>query len=436
MSLYPNNSNNQNSFRRPDGGWQQSGTPGVPAPKDDREAFFHRYQAIFVEPEPSKAPPPPLPPSRRPRRERQPGRNTPLALMMVLSIVLSGLTGFAGGMGAWILREANTPEAPVHTPAAPLTAIPAIGESIAQVVEGVAPSVVEVTTESAVRDTILGGGVTAGAGSGVILTQDGYIVTNHHVIDKAAKIKVRLSNGTSYDARLVGGDEAADIAVLKVDAAGLPAATLGDSDLLRVGDFALAIGNPLGELGGTVTNGIISALSRQVLVQGNSMTLLQTNAAINSGNSGGGLFNAAGELIGIVNAKSMGSGIEGLGFAIPINNAKPLIDDLITVGYITGRPYLGVNLVTINDAYTAMQYKVQFLGLYVDSVEPGSAAQAAGILAGDCILSADGEKTSTSDQLAGLIASKAVGDRLELQILRNGSTLNLTATLREYVPTS
>ncbi len=421
-------------------GWSQSGQ-GVPpfilGEEPRREEFFRRYQSIFEGPEPPRNTPPSPPP--RPKREKQ-GRGKSMALLVALCMVLSGLTGFAGGYGASVLLDkggasnAVTAAPAPQSPAAPLSAVSPSGVNIAQVAAMAAPSVVEVTTESVTRDSFLGNRVIGGAGSGVIVSQDGYIATNYHVIDGANTIKVRLSDGATHTARLVGGDEAADIAVIKIQAEGLPAAVMGDSDSLVVGDFALAIGNPLGELGGTVTNGIISALSRQVTIDGNTMTLLQTNAAINSGNSGGGLFNANGQLIGIVNAKSMGSGIEGLGFAIPINAAKPLIQDLMTVGYVTGRPYLGVNLINIGDAYTAMRYKVQYLGVYVDSVDEGSADQQAGLRAGDCILSADGQQISSGDQLAAIIAQKSVGDTLALQIMRDGLTQDLTATLAEYIP--
>jgi len=219
---------------------------------------------------------------------------------------------------------------------------------------------------------------------------------------------------------------------------------MGDSDALQIGEYAVVIGNPLGtRFERSVTLGVVSSVARTFTSSGrdrfglrtnNENQMIQVDAAISSGNSGGGLFNANGQLIGIVNAKSMGSGIEGLGFAIPINAAKPLIQDLMTVGYVTGRPYLGVNLINIGDAYTAMRYKVQYLGVYVDSVDEGSAAQQAGLRAGDCILSADGQQISSGDQLAAIIAQKSVGDTLALQIMRDGLTQDLTATLAEYIP--
>ena len=193
--------------------------------------------------------------------------------------------------------------------------------SVAEVVKLVADTVVEITTTNVVTDRFYGQYVTSGAGSGVIISDNGYIITNYHVIEGARSISVRLTDGSEFKASLIGGDVGNDIAVLKISATGLRAAVMGSSKSLVVGQEVVAIGNPLGSLGGTVTNGIISALDRTVVVDGYQMTLMQTNAAINPGNSGGGLFNRAGELIGIVNAKRSDTGIEGLGFAIPIDIA-------------------------------------------------------------------------------------------------------------------
>lgn len=183
---------------------------------------------------------------------------------------------------------------------------------LADIVDETSPSVVEVFTETKQVSNWFQEYVTEGAGSGVVLSEDGYIVTNHHVIDGANTIKVRLSNGQAYTATLTGTDEKTDLAVLKINASGLKAAKLTDSTTVRVGDFVIAIGNPLGELGGTVTEGIISAKDREITIDGETMTLLQTSAAVNPGNSGGGLFNLSGELVGVVNAKSSGNDIEGL----------------------------------------------------------------------------------------------------------------------------
>ena len=208
------------------------------------------------------------------------------------------------------------------------------------------------------------------------------------MVDGANKISVRLKSGTTYSAALVGTDAKTDIAVVKIGASGLQPAVFGDSSKLQVGELAVAIGNPLGQLGGTVTDGIISALDREIDLGDVTMNLLQTNAAINPGNSGGGLFNGKGELIGIVNAKSSGSNIEGLGFAIPINDVKTVISDLMKYGYVQGRIDLGMSFINIPNAQTAMMYRVQQTGLYVQTVTDGSNAASAGFRSGrPCCLS-------------------------------------------------
>lgn len=295
-----------------------------------------------------------------------------------------------------------------------------------------ADSVVEITTESVQTNSMYGNYISSGAGSGVIISKDGYIVTNHHVIDGASKITVTLRNGTSYTGTLVGTDSQTDIAVIKVDANDLTPAVFGDSDKLTVGEEAIAIGNPLGKLGGTVTNGIISALDREITIDGQTMRLLQTNAAINPGNSGGGLFNAAGELIGIVNAKSSGSDIEGLGFAIPINTAKEVIEELISNGYVTGRPSMGISLININDAQTAMSYRVQEFGVYVVKTNVPNSP----FVSGDRIISVEGKEVSTYAEVKSIIEEHKVGDTLSVVISRDGSEQTVEVTLQEMNQTS
>lgn len=307
-------------------------------------------------------------------------------------------------------------------------------------------SVVEIRTEAVVTGSYFRQYVTSGAGSGVIIDPSGDIVTNCHVVENATSITVRLHNGEEYSASLVGTDSATDIAVIRIDANGLTAATLGDSADLFVGDPVVAIGNPLGELGGTVTNGIISALARQISIDGQKMTLLQTNAAINPGNSGGGLFNEAGELIGIVNAKYSDDGIEGLGFAIPINTAKPVIEDLLNYGYARGRVHSGATFVDVHSSYSALYYGVSIYGTYVYSVEADSDAARAGLKSGDILTAIDGTEITSVDMAEAMIAAHNVGDTLELsvtRVTRTGSSfqqkteteeLTLRLVLTEYVP--
>lgn len=303
--------------------------------------------------------------------------------------------------------------------------------SVEQVAALNQPSVVEIKTEKVTNSSFLQQYVQTGAGSGVIISEDGYLITNNHVIDGASTIQVRTSDGTTYDAVLVGTDSKTDVAVLKINASGLTPVTFGDSDTLNVGETAVAIGNPLGELGGTVTNGIISAKDRSITLDNQQMTLLQTNAAINPGNSGGGLFNSRGELIGMVVAKSSGSDVEGLGFAIPSNLVSRIAQELIANGYVTGRPALGVTVLSIENAQTAMQYGVNSLGVYITDVESGSAADKAGMQAGDRIISINNQVVESFADLSAALDNYAVGDTVEIMVSRGGSTVTLSLTLQE-----
>ena len=308
--------------------------------------------------------------------------------------------------------------------------------SVTDIAKKAANSVVEITTEALSTNNWMQQYITTGAGSGVIISTDGYIVTNNHVIDGANKIVVTLKDGTTYNATLVGTDSKADLAVLKIDATNLQAAEFGDSDALEVGELAVAIGNPLGQLGGTVTDGIISALDREITIDGQTMTLLQTNAAINPGNSGGGLFNGQGQLIGVVNAKSSGSDIEGLGFAIPINYAKTVISDLITYGYVQGRIEVGLSLIDIQDTQTAMMYRVNELGTYVTGITEGSSAEQSGFQPGDRIASIDGQEIQTYDDIKAVFDQHKVNDVVSVVVVRNGQQVTLSLILTQYHPAS
>ena len=294
------------------------------------------------------------------------------------------------------------------------------------------PAVVAITTEMTVVDMFGQSGQAVAAGSGFILTADGYIITNNHVIEGATTITVALDDGTFYDAKLVGADAKTDLAVLKVDAKNLPTVYLGSSNDLQVGELAVAIGNPLGTLSGTVTAGIISALDREITLGGENMTLLQTDAAINEGNSGGALFNSFGEVIGINSAKNAGTGVEGLGFAIPVDLARPVIESLIQNGYVLGRPKIGI---TARDVSAQMaEYYSMTEGIYVAEVEPDSAADKAGILAKDIIIAADGQEALTVAALNKIKETKNPGDSLEITLVREGKEMKVTLTLQEAVP--
>ena len=302
--------------------------------------------------------------------------------------------------------------------------------TIKSVVEQCANSVVEIQTESVTNGSNpFQQYVSSGAGSGVILTQDGYIVTNHHVIEDANSITVRTRSGDEYNASLVGSDEQSDLAVLKIDASGLTPAVLGDSTTLEVGDLAIAIGNPLGELGGSVTSGIISALDREMTIDGQTMTLLQTDAAVNPGNSGGGLFNANGDLIGIVNAKSSGENVEGIGFAIPISTATDIIDELIANGEVTSRPTLGVSLYNVEDEMTASQLGVDSTGVYIVQIVDGGAADNAGLRSGDRIVSVDGSEVSSASDVRAALNKHKIGESISITVERNGQTRDFDVAL-------
>ncbi len=275
----------------------------------------------------------------------------------------------------------------------------------------------------------------AASGSGFILTEDGYILTNYHVIEDSDKISVSLYDGTSYDADLVGYDESNDIAVLKVDAEGLLPVVIGNSDYLNVGDPVLAIGNPLGELTFSLTAGTISATDRQVTFSGSvTMDLIQTDCAINSGNSGGALFNLYGEVVGITNAKysgSSGSGasIDNIGFAIPMNTVTGIIKSIIEKGYIS-KPYLGISVSTVGAE--AQSYGIP-AGAAIQSVAQDSPAQKAGLQAGDVIIHINGTTISDSSILVEYVGDSIPGDTLHITLYRQGDTMDITAYVGETI---
>jgi len=285
-----------------------------------------------------------------------------------------------------------------------------------QVTALVSNTVVEVTTETVTTGSYFGQYVTEGAGSGVIIDPTGYIVTCAHVIDGTSKIKIKLNDGTNYDAKLIGKDLESDIAVVKIDGKDLPYASFGDSEKLIVGEEVVAIGNPLGELGGTVTNGIISALDREVEIDSQMYNLLQTNAAINPGNSGGGLFDMQGNLIGVVNAKSSGEYIEGLGFAIPSNDALSIVTELIEKGYVGGRVKLGFLLAQVADDYTAHYYNLTnyFSGYGIYIIE----SESKDFSLGDRMIAIDNITVSNLTDIKKVLKNYSVGDTVTVTVAR------------------
>lgn len=307
--------------------------------------------------------------------------------------------------------------------------------TVQEITDSAKDSVVEIKTESVSSDAWMQQYVTEGAGSGVIITKDGYIMTNNHVIDGAGKITVTTSDEKEYEAKLIGTDSLTDVAVLKINANDLTPVTYGNSDQLDVGDLAVAIGNPLGELGGTVTAGIISALDRQLSIDGKSMTLLQTDSSINPGNSGGGLFNSDGQLIGLVVAKSSGSDVEGLGFAIPINKAADVAQQLMDKGYVSGQPFTGMSYSEIGQNGNMNQLfghggQSQGGAVYIQEVS-GENAKKAGFKSGDLVYAVDDTPITSFNELSSIVTSHKVGDKLKFTVIRNNQKINIKLTLEE-----
>ena len=272
-----------------------------------------------------------------------------------------------------------------------------------------------------------------GSGSGVIISADGYIVTNNHVIENASALTVILNTGTEYKATVVGTDSSTDLAIIKIDAKNLAYAQMGSSSSLRVGETAIAIGNPLGqEFAGTTTQGIISGLNRSVTIDNKTLNLIQTDAAINPGNSGGALVNEYGHLIGINTAKISSNTLEGLGFAIPIDEAKPIIQELMTNGYVTGRPVIGIGgrAVTKEDA-EAYNLKV---GVYVSSMTPNGPAYMSGMKIGDIIVECEGEPIETVDDINKIKNKKSPGDKMTMKVYRKGKYVDISLILGEETP--
>ena len=393
---------------------------------------------------------------------------------MIVALLVVGL--LSGGLGALIvggsqnnLQSSNgaavlaTPEQSTSTPgggtntssaAAPSSGIKMSGsatassyDSTTQMLQNSMASVVGIYIEQTAYS--MNGQETTeetGSGSGVIITSDGYIVTNNHVVEGASGLKVYLQDGTEYEGTVVGADELTDLAVIKIEATGLPAATLGNSSSVLVGETVYAIGNPLGVFTSSVSAGIVSGLNRTLEVEGQNMTLMQTDASVNPGNSGGGLFNANGELIGIVNAKSLGVDVEGLGFAIPIDDAKPVIVDLIDLGYVSGRPFLGITLQEINLVESSGNNQGGYFPFYmpssyvtrvqVMSVMEGGAAQAAGMLVNDIILAINDTEINGSSELAAALYEYKIGDVVTITVQRGSEQVNLQVTLAERPSTA
>ena len=327
------------------------------------------------------------------------------------------------------------------TSKANLISLSSFSDTAIGVASAVQPSVVGISVEYNVSSFFLSQGSTASAsGSGVIISEDGYILTNNHIVNtsssstfyqlsEATKVTVNLyGDETKYEAKIIGTDAETDLAVIKIEKTGLKAAKLGNSDELQVGEFVMAVGNPLG-MQNSVTGGIVSALNREVTDDdGTKYVLIQTDAAINSGNSGGALVNSKGEVVGINTLKMSGTGIEGMGFAIPINSTINIYEQLIKYNKVK-RPYIGITGIDLNEA-TANKYNYP-VGIYIRNVEDFSAAQKAGLKNGDVIVQADGKDVKTMSELNSIKNTHQIGDEMKLKIYRDKNEIEITIELEE-----
>ncbi len=377
------------------------------------------------------------PPHKKPREKRDPKYVTTKSFVIALIVCI--IVSAAVGAGAYALAISHfggtSIDKSVTTTNYNLAKATGSELSIQEIIAKNENSVVAIETESVSTDSWLGQYVTQGAGSGVIYSEDGYILTNNHVISGASSIKVTLHDGTECDASLVAADSQTDVAVIKINKKGLTPVTFSDMSALGVGDLAVAIGNPLGTLSGTATEGIISALEREITIDGKSMSLIQTSASINPGNSGGGLFDQYGNLIGIVVAKSSGSDVEGLGFAIPADNVAKVAKSLIENGYVADRPAAGITIVDLTDYNKAMQYGVSLTGVYIQDVT-GSNAKKAGLQKGDLVYYIDDVKVTDSAVLLKEIQKHKIGDTVTFTVVRDGDILKYDVKLQAAANTN
>lgn len=376
---------------------------------------------------------------QRPVQEMKPVKKNRMGLKVTALALCCALVGGAvGGGTVWAMSRGSGSSTNVNVssrPAAQVSINTVDGQTPmtdAEVYAANVNSVVSINVTGTSGTNFFGQSVqTASAGSGFVLTADGYIVTNYHVVENADTVKVTMYNGDEYDARYVGGDEDYDIAVIKVEAAGLPAVTLGDSTTLNVGDHVLAIGNPLGELTFSMSGGMVSSVNRAINVDGTPFNMIQTDASINPGNSGGPLLNQFGEVVGIVSAKYSSysnESVEGLGFAIPINDVIAMIQDIMTNGYVSNKAYLGATIGTMTQSM-AQQYRYDVSeGAFVYSVEEDGPAAQAGLQLGDVITRIDDTKIASLEDLTAAKKSYSAGDTATLTIYRGGGTTTVELT--------
>ena len=357
---------------------------------------------------------------------------------MIASVMTLGIVGYFDNPAEDAIKKENnfSVNAPFEMEGETYSTVSAQTEkkvlSVEAIAKQVGPSIVGISCTSVVR-TYYGNQTAESIGSGIIISGDGHIVTNYHVIDGAKTITVNLTSGGKYTATVVGGDEKTDIAVVKITATEeLHVAAIGNSDEVEVGSLAVAIGNPMAnELFGTVTAGVISGVNRSMVIEDREMNLIQTDAAISPGNSGGALINKYGEVIGINSVKLVNTSAEGLGFAIPMNEAVPIVQDLVNYGYVKGRPIIGVSIREITKEIAYYNNLPVESGLYVMSVSEGSGAAKAGIARGDIIIKIQGEAVSTSVQMNKIRDKYKAGDKVSVTILRGGKEMTLSLTLTE-----
>lgn len=402
-----------------------------------------------------------VPTEKKPRREKRrerakkPRRGIPVGAAIAMCLVCAILGGaLSFGAGWYFLREQQA-----ANPAQPGTVINMVQPATPQVSTNVVASgaemtptdiyyslaihqVVGVTTE--ITRTNFWGYTSSSAvsGSGFIISENGYILTNYHVIEEAVKgnyqVTVLTYEGTKYDAAVIGFEEDNDVAVLKIEASGLNAATIGDSDGMRVGEMVYPVGNPLGELQYSMTDGMVSALDREIRSYDaatqtyTNINMFQISAAINSGNSGGPVYNSRGEVIGIATAKYSDTGVESLGFAIPIKDAIKIANDLMTAGYVRGKAYLGVDIGTVSAS--AAQYYGLVEGAIVTGVREGTCAERAGLQESDIVVEIDGKPIQTGDELIAAKKDYRAGDSAVLKIYRGGEYYDITVTFDEETP--
>lgn len=417
------------------------------SPKDDAQSGPRSYYTPPVTPPPKAV---------KPKKEKKLKKPNGMVKFLAACLVCALLGGVGGGaLVASRLSNGASSAATTDSPLTKSSNAASTGKSATSVASGETLSgsqvyslgcaqAVGITTEITSMNYLGMKSTSAVSGSGFIVTSDGYIVTNYHVIADAYsggyKVSVMTYDGTKYDAEIKGVEESNDIAVLKINATGLSAATLGDSDGLQVGETIYAIGNPLGELSFTMTNGMVSALDRDITTQdsttGETTTnnMFQISAAVNEGNSGGPVYNTKGEVVGIVTAKYSDTGVEGLGFAIPIRDASDIVDQLIKQGYVSGKSSLGIKVTTVDSAVA--QYYNMVEGAYVNEIESGSCSEKAGLKVGDIITAVNDKKVTSSSELSAAKKGYKAGEMITLKVYRSGQYQDIKVTLDEQKSTS